>query len=697
MIKYIQKKYIVFALLIACLTATLCFAAFYSPLQAFAASDTNTYKISYDESSEFTYSKLERTDYAAEDYCEYVGSGSSRYDGVYGKTAVRKYSGDRNYQLFFRKAFAKGKIYEISFWVKFDSPAASTNVIVWYTGYEGSVQVNTNNDLPAIKSNYTGEWIKYSFTFKSDEKGIYESLFRLTLECKNLADDTEIFFDEVHAYEVGEDNALISGANLSDKDWTVTSGTVENCGFTAEGADLALGLQADSEVESKFLNVRENGILRIRFAYAADSGSALYFGIKDAFGNVIEKTELTFTARKAIISTVTIDLKTYDFVKVFFQSKSGSAVIGLTEVIPHSHEFENGNGYPKYDLNNCTTIRFCKICKTEVVSVKHVMEVVKDATCNTDGRKECSSCHNYSEVIPATGKHVYDKDITCSSDNKREKVACKKCGETLWLQKTHTFEYSYVDENKHLKRCTACGYEEQSEHRAANISLIEVPAKKDNGTAVCTCEECGNSFMAELPSLDQESAWNRTILKEVTCETDGRDKYVWKNGDLSIEMTVEATGHEYEEIHTSATCETEGKSVYHKCRVCGDIYEKPEDIVTFAPLGHSESEWITEIAPTTRSEGLQRKYCNRCKKITEERVVPKLSDSDYDKYILEDPEKTDGYLYRYTSKTYGTFTEYEPESNSDKILLIVLPIVFVVALVASVALFIIFTEKGKSK
>ena len=28
------------------------------------------------------------------------------------------------------------------------------------------------------------------------------------------------------------------------------------------------------------------------------------------------------------------------------------------------------------------------------------------------------------------------------------------------------------------------------------------------------------------------------------------------------------------------------------------IYEKPEDIVTFAPLGRGESEWITEIAPT---------------------------------------------------------------------------------------------------
>lgn len=309
------------------------------------------------------------------------------------------------------------------------------------------------------------------------------------------------------------------------------------------------------------LFVRTKSVLRVKFAYRADAGTTLYFGIKDAFGNVIGKKELTFVARKAIINAVTIGLKTYDFVKVFFQTTNGAAVVGLTEVISHNHEFEDGNGYPIYDRNNCATIRFCKSCGFEVDFIKH----------------------------------------------------------------------------------------------------------------------------------------NLTVVKEVACETDGLEEYSWLKGRLLIRVVVEATGHEYEEIHTFATCETEGKSVYHKCRVCGDIYEKPEDIVTFAPLGHGESEWITEIAPTTRSEGLQRKYCNRCKKMTEERVVPKLNDSDYDKYILEDPEKTDGYLYRYTSKIYGTFTEYEPKSNSDKVLLIVLPIFFVVALVASVALFIIFTEKGKSK
>ncbi len=700
MIKNIQKKYVVFAFLFVFCSAIFCFAVSYSPLKAFAASDS-AYNITYDESGEFTYSKLEKTDYAQS--CTYsVAGDSSRYDGVYGKTAIRRYydaslPGSRNLQLYFRNTFAKGKSYEISFWIKFNSPAASSYVLVWYSG-EG--KQNENRDLPQLKceTGKEGEWIKYTVpAFRSDDKGVYENCFILTLECENFAADTEIFFDEFHAYEVADDKSLISGEDMSENDWTATSGTIEKSSFNDKGADFALKLQSGTKIESKFLNMRTNGVLRIRFAYKAESGSVLYFGIKDAFGNVIEETELTIISRRAIINAVTVDLKTYDFVKVFFRAKDGAAVVGLIEVIPHNHEFEDEGKYPINDRSNCTTIRFCKLCETEVSFVNHKLTTIREATCDTDGRIECTVCHNYSEVIPATGKHVCDKDITCSPDNPRERVKCKVCGKEFWLQKTHTFKYYFIGEDAHLKRCVTCGYEERSEHRVAAISLIEAPTEKDNGTAVCTCEECDNSFMTELPSLDQESAWVKTVVKEVTCENDGREKYVWKNGDLSIELTVEATGHEYEEIHTSATCETEGKSVYHKCRVCGDIYEKPEDIITFAPLGHSESEWITEIAPTTRSEGLQRKYCNRCNKITEERVVPKLNDSDYDKYILEDPEKTDGYLYRYTSKIYGTFTEYEPKSNGDKILLIVLPIVFVVALVASVALFIIFTEKGKSK
>ena len=697
MIKRIQKKHIVFALLLVCFAAILFSASFRSPSKAFAVSDTDACKIKYDESGAFTYSKLERTDYATDQYCEYVGAASSGYDGVYGKTAVRKNNDDKNYQLFFRKAFAKGKTYEISFWVKFDSPAASSYVFVWYSGQN---KENENRNLQQLKceAGEEGKWKKYNIpAFRSDDKGVYENCFILTLECKNLAADTEIFFDEFHAYAVADDNPLISGEDMTGEEWTATEGTTEKSGFTEKGADLAIRLQSGSEIGSKFHNVRTNGVLRIKFAYRADAGTTLYFGIKDAFGNVIGKKELTSVARKAIINAVTIDLKTYDFVKVFFQTTNGAAVVGLTEVISHNHEFEDGNGYPIYDRNNCATIRFCKSCGFEVDFIKHNLTVVKEATCNANGRRECADCHNYSEVIPATGKHVYYKDITCSPDNPREQVACKECGETLWLQKTHTFGYSSVDENTHLKKCTACGYEERAEHRAADVSLIEIPTKKDNGTAVCACEECGNSYMTELPSFADESSWSKTVVKEVACETDGLEEYSWLKGRLSIRVVVEATGHEYEEIHTFATCETEGKSVYHKCRVCGDIYEKPEDIVTFAPLGHGESEWITEISPTTRSEGLQRKYCNRCKKMIEERVVPKLNDSDYDKYILEDPEKTDGYLYRYTSKTYGTFTEYEPNSNSDKVLLIVLPIFFVVALVASVALFIIFTEKGKSK
>ena len=198
--------------------------------------------------------------------------------------------------------------------------------------------------------------------------------------------------------------------------------------------------------------------------------------------------------------------------------------------------------------------------------------------------------------------------------------------------------------------------------------------------------------MVMLPVLSSEE-WTKTVITEVGCETDGLNRYEWAKSKLSVDEIVEASGHEYEEKRVSATCTTEGKSAYHQCRVCGHIAEDEKDIVIFAPYGHSESEWITEVSPTTRRTGLQRKYCNRCKEKIDERVVPKLNSKDYEKYILENPETSNGYLYRYTSEIYGTFTEFVAKEDNDKILTIVIISAGAVTLSAAVVIFVLFTKK----
>ena len=684
------KKVICFALFAAFLSVMLFAAAMLSPKKVLAESEEKAYDISYEAADEFSYSRLEKTDYTDKAYCRILQPESEKYDGVYGKNAIKKTAASRFYQLYFSNAFRTDRDYEISFWAKFVSPKPTSSVKVWYVGDDnvtGKVE-----DLPVL-TDKNGEWEKYSFSFRSNAS--YEKLFKLTIVCNDFSSETCVYMDEFHAYETNGKSPVICGEEFSEKEW-LAEGNTEKTGFVSGSPENAIKLSGNASVTSKYLEIPSSGVLRVKFSYEISGGAKLYFGIKDVFGNAIEKTELSSAANKTTANVVSRDLEKYGFVKIFFEtSGNGFAKVGLTEVIEHEHKFESGNGYPAYDPYNCTTVQYCGICEREVAFVNHEIKVVKEATCNAEGRKECVKCHNYSEVIPATGKHRYEKDVTCSPDNKREKVKCLDCGETLWLQKEHTFGYTSTGGDTHLKRCTACGYEEIAKHTVSTYSIVKNPSQTADGILSGVCGECGDYYITTLPALSDETAWNKVVTKEAGCETDGAVSYFWKEGTLTIEATVEATGHEYEEIHSIINCETEGKSVYHKCRKCGAVLESPDEIASFPPLGHLESEWITEVYPTTKSDGLQKKYCNRCKKVIEERVVPALNDTDYEKYVLEDPEKTDGYLFRYTSNIYGTFTEYEPKSNGDKILVILLPVAFVVALSVSVWLFVTISKKRK--
>ena len=682
--RFTLKKFILFTLFSVLILASF-FAADYSRINAFAASGEGAYKIAYDTESEFSYSRLEKVDYTDETYCKIMQPETDRHDGIYGKTAIKKTSQNRVYQLYFSNAFKANKSYEISFFAKFESPSASTYLSVWYTDEDNKYKYE---NLPQLKGK-DGEWVKYSFTLKSNVA--YEKLFRLTIEGKNFSSLTSVYFDEFHAYEVDDFSPLISGENVDGKDWALL-GNVQKSGFNAESDSVAYTLDGNAEITSKFIEVPTSGLIRIKFAYKADDDQTLYFGIKDAFGKVISKTELTFEASKASCDVVTSNLDKYDFVKIFFSGEgNGSATVGLAEAVAHTHEFVNGNGYPIYDLHECKTIQLCKICGFEAEFVKHDMRVVKEPTCGAAGRSECDNCEYY-EIIPATGEHVYDRDVTCSKDNKYDYVPCTNCGALLWLRKEHDFEYSSSGESGHVKKCKACGYSESSGHTVGEVTLVKSPTQTETGVAACKCTECNEAYMVMFPVLSSEE-WTKTVITEVGCETDGLNRYEWAKSELSVDEIVEASGHEYEEKRVSATCTTEGKSAYHQCRVCGHIAEDEKDIVIFAPYGHSESEWITEVSPTTRRTGLQRKYCNRCKEKIDERVVPKLNSKDYEKYILENPETSNGYLYRYTSEIYGTFTEFVAKEDNDKILTIVIISAGAVTLSAAVVIFVLFTKK----
>ena len=145
--RFTLKKFILFTLL-SLLTAASFFAVDYSRINAFAANDESAYKIAYDTESEFSYSRTEKIDYTDETYCKIMQPESARYDGIYGKTAIKKTSQNKTYQLYFSNAFKSNVSYEISFFAKFESPTASTYVNVYYTDEDKKYQYD---NLPQLK------------------------------------------------------------------------------------------------------------------------------------------------------------------------------------------------------------------------------------------------------------------------------------------------------------------------------------------------------------------------------------------------------------------------------------------------------------------------------------------------------------------------------------------------------------------
>jgi hypothetical protein len=59
----------------------------------------------------------------------------------------------------------------------------------------------------------------------------------------------------------------------------------------------------------------------------------------------------------------------------------------------------------------------------------------------------------------------------------------------------------------------------------------------------------------------------------------------------------------------AATCTTDGYTGNTRCTNCGDITAQG---TTIAATGHDMGEWIETTAPTTTSEGTERRDCNNC-------------------------------------------------------------------------------------
>ena len=191
---------------------------------------------------------------------------------------------------------------------------------------------------------------------------------------------------------------------------------------------------------------------------------------------------------------------------------------------------------------------------------------VKDATCTVKGEQErtCSCGEKETQSIDATGHtEVIDASVaaTCTTDGKTEGKHCSVCNETIVAQEL--------------------------------VAKLEHTPATDAAVAP-TCTETG------LTEGTHCSVCNEIITKQEIVKANGHTWGVWSQ--------------------TKAPNCTEKGEARRDCDVCDH-----QEIREVNANGHTESEFVVDIAATIYSEGSQHTYCTVCNSdIQTEVVIPRI-------------------------------------------------------------------------
>ncbi len=663
----------------------------------------DTMMIKETQTNNLAYQPLERINYVNTSACRVLNPETERFAGIMGQNAVRKTPNSKSkaYQLYFDYCFEAGKTYEISFYAKTVGAGGSFYVKTWYASDQN---ITIKDDLPNLQT-VNGEWTKYSFTFTSNEH-LYE-LFKLTIEPKNTFE--EIYYDQFSAVEVDDGYApTICGEKFTDSDWSTGVDSGEIVGFTEENYPAALKMTTGT-LTSKFFEIPADGIYRLRFALQRTAGTSVTFSLKNAVGNVLEQAALTNESLLSYYDIVTPDVSAEDYVYLQFDVECAGeedyAVIGMLEMHSHTHDESKIVSTPD---SPCVRLLTCGVCDFVFEISNHDFVEEKGATCVEAGKKVCQHAECGVEVtLPATGEHVYKdaqgNDVLCSAENYNKAYQCAECGGgRTYFNGTHTLRYVSVSSTEHKAVCTTCVYEEETTntHSLSTFVIAIIPTEVDNGYAVVTCADCEDDYGVFLPCIEENTTlWTMSVVKEETCLETGKIRYTLnENSGVYIEYETEALGHDYEAVKKQPTCTEEGVSLHHKCIDCGYVKESETEITTLEAYGHELMAWVVETEPTLTSNGLRKRYCSRCEQLVEEEEIPKLDETNYTKYALEEHDAKKGFYYYYESAEYGTYSVYVEPVNEDNVTVIVICVSCGVVIAGSVAAYCILAIKaGKTK
>ena len=249
-------------------------------------------------------------------------------------------------------------------------------------------------------------------------------------------------------------------------------------------------------------------------------------------------------------------------------------------------------GYTEY---TCTNPGCEDSYRTEITDkVPHVLSVTdqKAATCAENGyvTRECANCdYTETEILEATGNHVYDnkvtKEATCLEDGVMT-YTCQECG-TEYTEVIAASGHNYGDVKVVEATCTEGGYTEYT----------------------CTNPGCEDSYRTEITDKVPH-VLSVTDQKAATCTENGYVTRKCANCDYTETEEIAATGHIFDKegVNTPATCEKEGYTTY-TCSVCN----KKQVIKTSEKLGHIYKSVISLPAQVGK-DGIKAEVCAHCGK-----------------------------------------------------------------------------------
>lgn len=242
-----------------------------------------------------------------------------------------------------------------------------------------------------------------------------------------------------------------------------------------------------------------------------------------------------------------------------------------------------------------TRVHYCTECgcvaeseDIQMTEHKNTHQDYKAPTCTVAGYDDtyCDDCHQrikHTVLEPTNHPNttIDRHEATCTEDG-YVKVICKDCEEVISTEVL-----------------TATG------HQHTRTVTVNAECEKDGYTQVI-CDDCKQVIKTTvIPATGHQHIETVTVNPE--CEKDGYTRQVCKDCKKIISETVlPAKGHTTKTEVKESTC-TEAGYIRIYCPDCEKIFSE----TPIAPA-HKWSDWIRVKEPTTRTFGVDRRYCLAC-------------------------------------------------------------------------------------